>query len=355
MRAFTSAPRAVFSQKFLRSWTRCYASATQEELERLTARERKLKEASLSDAPLELDALACMISTLNPTLLTSRDYLDVSHRRSIRPSFTKSQQSPVPAIHYDMQHKIRKPVPFPGECRGFLYYHRDERAAPLEGSLRFRRTPTDAPSSFGSGTDLLSHSGAPWQLILPQLSISWPTEYQKIRHQLLEEKLVTPDQVSRCQELFGKGPRIVPQLTLFRLTQEFPVNFNTPGLNFTVVGEDALHKAEYILFNRKNHMAWSGSGIVRFEPSTSDEHVGRRVLHLRIVRLLTPISSVVNREEIKRLIVKPEKGQLLMLLRDNAPVVWAYDIDLADGKTGIALRALWEVSHTSSDSLGVYD
>ncbi|KAF8143270.1 hypothetical protein K438DRAFT_1994080 [Mycena galopus ATCC 62051] len=93
-------------------------------------------------------------------------------------------------------------------------------------------------------------------------------------------------------------------LTLFRLNQEFPVTFTAPGLKFTVVGADAVHKLDYMLFwngilslvpvyPSSSHLA--RSAIPRFEPSTSAEHAGRRVLCLRIVRLVTTISSVLFR------------------------------------------------------------
>ncbi|KAJ6487645.1 hypothetical protein C8R45DRAFT_827249 [Mycena sanguinolenta] len=281
-----------------------------------------------------------MISTLSPALLTSRDFLNLSHRRFVRPGFPNSRSNVSP-VYYDIRRKDKQPIPFPEKCHGFLYYHQDQHAAPLEGSLRFRVTANNAPSSFDLGRDLLSPLGSPWQIILPQLIIG--NQYTRIHDQLLNEKLVTPDQLSRCRELFGEEPRISPHLTLFRLSQEFPVNFTTPSIKLDIVGPSGLHKLEYILFSRKNHVPWNGSAIVRFEPSTSPEYAGRRVLHLRILRIVSPVSTIVK-EDSKPLLVKPEEGQLLTLFRDNVPSVWAYDVDSATNKTANALRALWDAS-----------
>ncbi|KAJ7327603.1 hypothetical protein DFH08DRAFT_710363 [Mycena albidolilacea] len=47
------------------------------------------------------------------------------------------------------------------------HYYRDQGAALLEGSVRFRVTSWNAPSSFQHGYDLLSPSGIPWQVTLP--------------------------------------------------------------------------------------------------------------------------------------------------------------------------------------------
>ncbi|KAJ7832055.1 hypothetical protein B0H14DRAFT_2364926 [Mycena olivaceomarginata] len=278
--------------------------------------------------------LSCTISTLNLTLLTSHDYVDLSLRRFIRPRFPTSKSNVHP-IHYDPLGYTQSP--FPEKCLGFFYYHRDPHAAPLEGSLRFRITPSKTPSSFGDGKDLLSPSGFPWQLILPQLASL--NRYTRIHDQLLEERLITPDQVSRCREIFVEKRPIVPALTIFRLAQEFPVSLSA-NLKITAVGPDALYRLEYPIFARKNCIPWGGSAIVRFEPSTSPEYAGRRIVHLRIVKLLTPVSSVVDGNP-RRFVVKPEEGELVAHFRDGEPHVWAYNID-DTGKVAAALRTLWD-------------
>ncbi|KAJ6566755.1 hypothetical protein B0H19DRAFT_713692, partial [Mycena capillaripes] len=61
-------------------------------------------------------------------------------------------------------------APFPPQSSGFLYYHKNPSALPMEGSVRLRVTPDKEPSSFSRGQDLLIPSGCPWQIILPQNS-----------------------------------------------------------------------------------------------------------------------------------------------------------------------------------------
>jgi hypothetical protein len=91
---------------------------------------------------------------------------------------------------------------------------------------------------------------------------------------------------------------------------------------------------------RASSIHLSGSAIVRFEPSTSPEYAGRRIVHLRIVKLLTPVSSVVDGNP-RRFVVKPEEGELVAHFRDGEPHVWAYNID-DTGKVAAALRTLWD-------------
>ncbi|KAJ7183945.1 hypothetical protein C8R46DRAFT_985118 [Mycena filopes] len=118
-----------------------------------------------------------------------------------------------------------KMVPFPAQSTGFLYFHRDPDAAPLEGSPRFRLSDNTLPSSFEAGQDLLLPTGIPWQIILPQLL---RPRFQQVVAQLQRENLITPTQIARCHEVFGRlRYNYHPAFILFRLAQEFPVDFGT--------------------------------------------------------------------------------------------------------------------------------
>jgi hypothetical protein len=86
----------------------------------------------------------------------------------------------------------------------------------------------------------------------------------------------------------------------------------------------------------------SGSGLVRFERSTDPQYSQRRVVHLRITKIVTPISRSTQLPRDPILLLKPEEGQLLTRSgRAGPPTPWACDIDQKDTTKAIALRVLW--------------
>ncbi|KAJ6489040.1 hypothetical protein C8R45DRAFT_929735 [Mycena sanguinolenta] len=275
-----------------------------------------------------------VVSTLNPLLISSNDYLDFSHMQSVIIRFPGSRRRTYAKFHYcNTQH--RWTAPFPPRCTGFLYYHTPANPLPLEGSLRLRVASNNSLSSFESGQDLLLPSGAPWQTILPQIACR--TQNTTISRQLLHEKLVTEERLMRARRIFGNNGRISPQLVLFRMGQEFPVNFGA-SLHLTVVGEGLQSLLLPQLFSDEEQLfPWTGSALACFEPSARPEHTGRRVVHLRLTRIVHPVSPAVQRYHGQ--LAKPEEGQLLS--RDGFP--WAYDIDSASTAAD-ALRALWDNS-----------
>jgi hypothetical protein len=213
------------------------------------------------DSPRSALNSAHIISTLNPARINPADYLDLSHLRSLTIRFPESPSQKPGSINYQWQNPGTKSerIPFPSRSTGFMYYHQDRRAAPLEGSIRFRVVSDNAPSSFRDGRDLLLPSGSPWQISLVQIASL--QAYSPICDQLLHENLATPAQLSQCRSLFGDR-RIDPALTLFHLTQEFPFKFSMGGLCLMAVGE-ALHQVRFSnLFKanigRKIHIPWTG-------------------------------------------------------------------------------------------------
>ncbi|KAJ7155758.1 hypothetical protein C8R46DRAFT_1004988, partial [Mycena filopes] len=224
-----------------------------------------------------------LLSTLDPLLLQPSDYFDLSGctSRCVRLAGV-SQRGLNPPLIY------RRPIgtPFPADSAGFLYFHRDSEAAPLEGGLRFRLCSNGLPSSFEAGQDLLLPTGLPWQLILPQLLNSG---LRKLLEKLLSEKLVTATQISRCRELFGSRPHITPSSTLFRLGQEFPVDFEGhPTISIVTESLWRIRPTPFALRPGNNRSVWpfTGSGLARFEPSVVD---GRRLVHMRITKITSPI------------------------------------------------------------------
>ncbi|KAJ7325756.1 hypothetical protein DFH08DRAFT_886154 [Mycena albidolilacea] len=274
------------------------------------------------------------ISTLNPPFIAPDDYVDLSQRKQIQLRFPKSQGNARAELIYGRCSNI--PQPFPPRSAGFFYYHRDPDAAPLEGSIRFRVTSDNAPSSFNRGHDLLLPSGLPWQIILPQVACG--KSYGRLRDQLLEENLVTAKQLLQCRDIFREIKRIFPRVVLFRMNQEFPVEF-TGQIALAVVGK-VLHRPHWSsLFRQGTSFPITGSGVARFEPSTDPEYAGRRVVHLRITKIVNPVSIT---EETT--LLKPEAGQLLVRPSHSRIEPWAYDIDASNSVAATALRALWDNS-----------
>ncbi|KAF7352218.1 hypothetical protein MVEN_01185100 [Mycena venus] len=292
------------------------------------------------------------VSTLDPTLLSPSDYLDLSQRRSFTVPFPKSSYKETSRIVYCTKHDredFREDLPFPPKTAGFLYYHRELDAAPLEGSIRFRVTSENSPSSFLNGQDLLLPSGSPWQILLPQLAVH--SRYTRIRDQLLHEKLATEQQFSECLTLFRDHRLRRPEFNLFRLSQQFPIGFSQ-GIYLTIISTP-LHMLEFsriftAFIDQEVVHPWTGSAIAHFEASTRPEHANRRVVHLRIVRVVEPLSCAFTGYERTGRILKPQDGQLLTVrhpLRPlKPPAPWEYDIDKKRTLAAVALRALWDIT-----------
>ncbi|KAJ7106891.1 hypothetical protein C8R44DRAFT_744771 [Mycena epipterygia] len=160
--------------------------------------------------------------------------------------------------------------------------------------------------------------------------------------QVLRENLAKEGQLAHCRNIFRE--RISPQWMLFRLDPPFTVNFSAQ-ISLTAVADTLLHPLRLDLFRDslpvtyKRVLPWSGSAVARFKPSTRPEHAGRRVIHLRIVKIVTPVACPA-----KGRMLEPKEGQLLTV-SDNrrAPAPWAYDIDRKTD-AAFALRVLWNKS-----------
>ncbi|KAJ7607615.1 hypothetical protein DFH06DRAFT_214543 [Mycena polygramma] len=286
-----------------------------------------------------------IISTLNPDRIIASDCIDVSNRRTLTIRFPHSPGKGTTLCFKLGSGGARHP--FPDNTSGFLYYDRHPHAALLEGSIRLRVTPDPAPASFPLGQDLFLPPGTRWQITLPQIALRG--DFTNLRNHLLHENLVTLEQLSQCRRLFAKSTRIHPPTTIFRLDQEFHLELSTPP-HITVVGK-RLHRFRAIFFearvNNKTSYPWAGSVIVRFEPSTSSQHTGRRVVNLRLVKLLTPVLSTFK--GYRGRISRPEEGQLLTLSHYRAhPAPWACDIDCDTTAIADALRDLWDNSPLAS-------
>jgi hypothetical protein len=86
--------------------------------------------------------------------------------------------------------------------------------------------------------------------------------------------------------------------------------------------------------------------VARFEPSTLPKYAGRRVVHIRFVKILNPVTCMVDVEKYKGRIMRPVEGDFFTVSPHGGgpPRPWAYDIDRNKGKFATALRALWDIS-----------
>ncbi|KAJ6546030.1 hypothetical protein DFH09DRAFT_1087992 [Mycena vulgaris] len=289
------------------------------------------------------------VSTLNPSLLSPADHLDLSQSAApkIRSAPARGGTRLAYAHHRpDLSEAKTETIPFPAHARGFLYYHFPPGTTSLEGGLRFRCITGNSPSSFPRGHDLLGTSGFPWQISLPQLACR--PGYAWIAEQLVQENLVTQEQLAQCQRIFGHHPSIYPHHLLFRLDSPFHLRFSSQVV-LTVAGE-VLHRFHISGLCRDDAggvplFPWTGSAVARFERSTLLENAGRRVFHIRIVKIIQP--AVCTVEGYKGRMVRPEEGHLFAVRpHGGPPEPWAYDIDRKKTNIASALRVLWDKSQT---------
>ncbi|KAK7056056.1 hypothetical protein R3P38DRAFT_2850254 [Favolaschia claudopus] len=290
-----------------------------------------------------------LLSTLNPSALVSTDHLDLSHKSTFRPRFAHKETPPM-SEETSMVYFRGTHLPFPARTSGFLYFHKPDKAAPLEGSVRFRLTSSSSPASFETGQDLLLPLGVPWQLNLPQIACHG---HPRVRSQVLRDNLVTQDQLALCRALFKEKKHIYPYFTLFRLTQEFPVNFGNQICFLAVIGEDKILTIrtstpfQTSFTGGGSCFPWTGSAIARFEPCTDPRHAGRRVVQLRILRIIQPVSSNLPPGQQKlSTLIKPEEGEFLVRRRYGVVQPWAYDIDTPkDTLFRRGMDLLWGLDH----------
>ncbi|KAJ7278235.1 hypothetical protein C8J57DRAFT_1713148 [Mycena rebaudengoi] len=281
------------------------------------------------------------VSTLNPALLRLTDFLDISNHVRFSISFTVR---PSGGRGCDLPYAFLqgKRIQFPPHSHGFLYYHSDPKASPMAGSVRLRATTSNTPSSFPQGHDLLLPSGMPWQIILPQIAAR--RTYTRLRDQLLLEGMATEELLSRCRTVFATRDRIIPEATVFSLHHPFMVYFQQQ-LSLTIVGPTAAVPVRMDVFNERDSgqviYPFAGSAVACFERSTLPEHVGNRVLLMRILKILVPVTCTIP--NYAGGVGWPKEGEYLMVSRYNRPKSpWSYDVD-RDKRVGAVLRSIIDI------------
>ncbi|KAJ6518586.1 hypothetical protein DFH09DRAFT_1363936 [Mycena vulgaris] len=284
------------------------------------------------------------VSTLDPSRIQRADHLDLSQRGEVAIQLACSLRSGRLVYTYATPGGPTRRIGFPHGTRGFLYYHSDPHAGPLEGCLRFRITANNSPASFAHGQDLLGRSGLPWQISLAQVACN--RSYAAISAQLVYENLATKEQLEKCRTLFPRASAICPRTTLFRLDSTFLLKFSSK-LVLTLVA-DAVHTLGLQSLCTEHgpdgtFFPWTGSAVARLERSTLPEHAQRRVLHVRIVKIVQPVDCAVPGYTGR--VVRPEEGQLFTVrTRGGPPKPWSYNIDRRKTMGAAGLRFLWENS-----------
>ncbi|KAI1783720.1 hypothetical protein LXA43DRAFT_1067387 [Ganoderma leucocontextum] len=322
------------------------------------------------------------IRTLDPAKLIQDDYIDFSSKccptlriilRSTDPLTARLARNP------EFHGLLWSSKMYPPGTHGFMYYHTPPSSSPLAGELRFRVTPSRDPASFATGSDLLTERGIPWRY--PLYKIVCRPNYRDIVALLLQDGLVsqqtldlataavTPLHVNTRHPLPGapsalsdtRHPALLtstPVLSAFG--QEFDLRY-TVDLNCLGI----FAGPEAILTQRMRHITtfrvwvqgkpvqycpFEGSVVCCFERSTLPEHVGRRVVVIRVKRFIDcdPIRQVQSPDGHAHAVeeLRPREGELLKTVSYRSRVQpWAADVDkLWNGKVTQwkALRVLFE-------------
>ncbi|KAJ7458505.1 hypothetical protein FB451DRAFT_1182697 [Mycena latifolia] len=207
-------------------------------------------------------------------------------------------------IHYATEEKnsVVK-IPFPDHARGFIltlmllhWMAAYDSASPLIGRHRRSLGPRLDASEFPQ--DAACHG-----------------IYAGIGDQLVHERLVTQEQLSRCRDVFGDNGQIFPHWTVFRLDSTF-----------------LLLSVDWIRYSPLRAL-------------NAPEHTNHRVLHMRIVKILKPVACNVDLRAHRMRMMQPEEGQLLTV-RDNRSGItgpWVYGIDDPKSTGAVAFR-VWDTA-----------
>ncbi|RDB21670.1 hypothetical protein Hypma_011279 [Hypsizygus marmoreus] len=288
-----------------------------------------------------------VISTLHRDLIQDSDFLDISHCAHSNICIPKdAPSSPIVFSQIRYFRYFAHDRPFPDNCRGFLYYHRDPHLPAISGTVRFRLTPDARASSFSAGTDLLlPDRPEPWSLWLA--AIANAKTYDGFLQLLRQDAVVSPSLLEQCKNI-GANQRNLGRLhhtMLFTLEQPFVFDVDISP-TISVVGPHGIEQAVLTIATHTVQRAgepfhyhpYKGQFVAQFERSLSPEHAERRVVVLRILEITKPIILAVPAFDVP--LEKPTAGSLLT--RDGIPL--AIDVDGRDSQVTKCLRLLLEAS-----------
>ncbi|KAJ7036399.1 hypothetical protein C8F04DRAFT_1233167, partial [Mycena alexandri] len=171
------------------------------------------------------------------------------------------------------------------------------------------------PSSFRKGRDLLGPSGFPWQTNL--LQIAHVSRWYWVCEQLLQGNLVTTAQLAWCRD--PSLPATIPLLSLFRLSQEFPII--SGGQNtFAFIGEGVHPTSSRIPKDR-----WSSQKMGSFYTYSSPAESRRGPGHSTSMTFLETVPLepyVYSLHRIHLALLSPPAMPLPRIFRSAAPDDW---------------------------------
>nr|VWO95504.1 N/A [Ganoderma boninense] len=298
------------------------------------------------------------ISTLDPTKLTPGDYMDLSGRALAHATLSAHSYSSALSASTHL-HPAGWPrwSTFPPGTRGFLYY-RTPWGPPLAGELRFRLARTPDRAGFAAGADLVAPNGVPWSVPLYNMPHTW--SYRSLEAQLLADGLVPQWAFDVLAATPGLASHASHASVVSAFGQEFRLQFSRKSLlgsSLLFVGADAV--AKYVprgtlgLGSRSLlYPPFQDSAIMCcFERSTLPEHVGKRVVVLRLKRYLDP--SWARLPAITEG-TRPREGELMTSLARNVPDIWAVDVDKTRLKIRRKLRSMLRVLFENEERYGAF-
>ncbi|KAG6895949.1 hypothetical protein C0992_011338, partial [Termitomyces sp. T32_za158] len=270
-----------------------------------------------------VDVLTRSFGTLNSRRLNASDFMDVSNLRLLHLYKRDDPQTPS-TIYYGSENGA--PIAFPTNAQGFLYLHHKPGLSPLSAQIRFRITPSDDPTQFEKGTDLVARDGQPWNIDALQLTNN---NFAPLRDQLYQDGYV---EIVKALSTLPKDIRHAKRIISY-LEQPFLLDMSHRNsfFAFTLPNKVVFRRFFYISYDpaKKIH-PYTGRLVVRFERSTLPEHSEGNFIVLRVLKILDPVKSI-DPDYDGRLPV-PIVGQVLMKTRVRAR---SYNLDKETSISGL--------------------
>ena len=186
------------------------------------------------------------INTLDPTRLSTSDYIDLTGLRvtgavSIRDGLSPHLHMGKDIRTWHLRHALVTTLvkaPIDGHLGGFLYYHH-MGIPPLAGELRFRVTNSENPYSFALGIDYTpTGQSLPWSL--PLLTLESAQYMAVLRDLLLRDRLVSQDTLDLARTHSAKRAYQGESNRITRMLYSFGQPFILRGVSlradFQIVG-----------------------------------------------------------------------------------------------------------------------
>ncbi|OJT04384.1 hypothetical protein TRAPUB_4899 [Trametes pubescens] len=205
---------------------------------------------------------------------------------------------------------------FPAGLTGFPYYlSPPSHITPLAGEVRLRQTHSpDRP--FARGEDYCIPMGPRWRI--PLLTIAAMECYEPLQHVLLREGLVSTEVMEHARAL-GLEYKLLRNISriVHSFRQPFIVDLRTHEHTFYFLGHRGLHQSTFWNLctpkgeQFRHHMQpFEGKLLCCFEPSKHPKYAGRRVVVMRVLRILSPVSYVEGYRGPRNM-PPPSQGKLL--------------------------------------------